>query len=190
MQWEVAEYLVPCLAFFLEGTKSERKVPRWLSGLFPSRHFLEFYRREGRALQCWSQWERRRKFSKLVNLFPRIGDEMETDRVSTKRRPICDMERILTENLGPLFTRVRKFVHKFIDVACMQCEHSHSQQWVLFVCIWTCTSSVDGALSVSHWGGTHVYIMLLAWKKASNNWRILPFHDWWIQRGKSWLWEV
>ena len=39
-----------------------------------------------------------------------------------------------------------KFAGNSFDVACIWCEHSHSQQQVPFVCICACASSVDWAL--------------------------------------------
>ena len=52
------------------------------------------------------------------------------------------MVRILqgSENSGtlgpnPHWTRARKFAGSSFDVACIQCEHSHSQQQVPFACV-------------------------------------------------------
>ena len=56
----------------------------------------------------------------------------------THLRSSFNFHRLASVSPNPHWIRARKFVGNSFDVACVQCEHSHSQQQVLYTCV--CTS--------------------------------------------------
>ncbi len=56
------------------------------------------------------------------------------------------------------WTRAHKFAGNSFDVACIQCEHSHSQEQVPFACVCSCASGVDWAWFYIIWFGHCLFI--------------------------------